>query len=99
MASGCTQEEASFASLDDLENISILLDEDSVLQVVITHLFNEVSIFIFNFEKKPTAYQALNILKTCTVIRDNFERFQVCFIVEQQFGTTISPTNKDSMPY
>ena len=32
MASGCTHEGASFVSLDDLDNISILLDNDNDLE-------------------------------------------------------------------
>ena len=32
MASGCTHKEASFVFLDDLDNISILLDEDNDLE-------------------------------------------------------------------
>ena len=52
MALGCTHEEASSASLDDLDNISILLDEDNNLEET-THLFNEGSIFIFKSEKNP----------------------------------------------
>ena len=78
MASGCTHEEASFVSLGD--NVSNLSDEYNDLEKEITHLFNEVSIFIFKFEKSTTNH-ALNIFKTCTVIRGNFERFQVCFLV------------------
>ena len=42
MMSGCTNEEAPFASLDDLYNISILSDEGNDLEEGITHLFNEV---------------------------------------------------------
>ena len=45
MASGCTHEEASFVSLDDLDNVSILLDDDNDLEEEITHLFNEVFLF------------------------------------------------------
>ena len=52
MASDCTHEEASFASSDDLGNFSILLDEDNDLKEEINHLFNEVIIYIFKFEKK-----------------------------------------------
>ena len=80
MAPGCTPEEASFVSLDDFDNISILLDEDNDLVEEITHLFNEVSIFIFKVVRN-TNNKALNMLKTCTVIRGNFERFEVCFLV------------------
>ena len=80
MYTGCTHEEASFVSLDDLDNISIVLDEDNDLEEEITHLFNEIGIFIFKFEKNTTNH-SLNILKTCTLIRGNFERFQVCFLV------------------
>ena len=71
---------SSVCILDDLDNISTFLDEDSKLEEEITHLINEVSIFIFKFEKNITN-QSLNILKTCTVIQINFERFQVCFLV------------------
>ena len=39
MASDCTREEASFVSLDDLDNISILLDEHNDLEKEITLLF------------------------------------------------------------
>ena len=53
MASDCTHEEASFSSLDELSNITILLDEDNDLEEEITHLFNEVDIFIFKSDKKP----------------------------------------------
>ena len=78
MTSGCTHEQAFFVPLDDLDNISILLDQDNNLEEEITHLCNEV--FLFSSLKKNTTNQALNILKICTVIRDNFERFQVCFL-------------------
>ena len=47
----CTHEEALFVSLDDLDNIFILLDEDNDLEKEITHLFNEGNIFILKFEK------------------------------------------------
>ena len=76
---------SGFLSLDDLGNISILLDKDNDLEEIITHLFNEVRIFIFKFEKNTTN-QALNIFKSCTVIWCNFERFQVCFLLKQQYG-------------
>ena len=59
---GLHTEEALFVSSDDLGNISILLDEGNDLEEEITHLFNEVSIFIFKFKKNPTTNQALNIL-------------------------------------
>ena len=45
-----THEKASFVSLDDLGNISILLDEVNNLEEEITHLFNEV--FLFSSLKK-----------------------------------------------
>ena len=51
MASGCTCEEVLFVSSDDLDNVSILLEEHNDLEEEITHLFNEVSIFIFKFGK------------------------------------------------
>ena len=52
----------------------------SNLEEQITHLFSEVSVFIFKFEQKITN-QALNMLNTCTIVRGNFERFHVCFLV------------------
>ena len=78
VASGCTHEKASFVSLDDLDNISILLDDDNDLEEEITYLFDEL---LFSSLKKVTTNQALNILKTCTVTRGNLERFQACFQV------------------
>ena len=57
---------ASFVSLDDLDNVSILLVEDNDLEEEITHLFNEASVLISKFEKNTTN-QALNILKRCTM--------------------------------
>ena len=81
MALDCTHEEASFSSLDELSNITILLDEDNDLEEEITHLFNKVDIFIFKSDKKTTANQVLNKLKTCIVKRSNFKRYQVCFLV------------------
>ena len=57
---------ASFVSLDDLDNVSILLVEGNDLEEETTHLFNEASVFIFKFEKN-TPNHALNILKTCTM--------------------------------
>ena len=61
MASGCTHEESSFVSLDDLDIISTLLDEDNDLEQEVTYLFNEV--FLFSSLKKDHK-QALNILRT-----------------------------------
>ena len=52
MASGCTHEETSFVSLEDLDNISISLDKDNDLEEGITHLFNKLSIFFFKFCEK-----------------------------------------------
>ena len=49
---GCGHEEASFISLDDLDNIPISLDKDNDLEGEMTHLFSEANIFIFKFEKK-----------------------------------------------
>ena len=51
MASDCTHKEASLVFVDDLDGISILLDEDNVLEEEITHLLSEVSFSIFKFEK------------------------------------------------
>ena len=52
MALGCRDEGALFVSLDDLDNISTLLDEDNDLEEEIIHVFIEVRILIINFEKK-----------------------------------------------
>ena len=52
MALGCTHKEASFVSLDDLDNISVLLHEDNDLEEQITYLFNEVNIIVIKFTKK-----------------------------------------------
>ena len=49
---GLHTENASFVSLDDLDNIAILLEEDNDLEEEIVHLFKEGSLFIFKFEKK-----------------------------------------------
>ena len=84
MALGCTHEEVSFLSLHDLDDISILLNEDNYFEEEISPLFNEVTIFIFKCEKNTTN-QVLSILKICNLIRRNFERFQVCFLVKQQY--------------
>ena len=46
MASGCTHEEASFVSLDDLGDIFILLDENNDLE-------EEIKFFTFTFKKNP----------------------------------------------
>ena len=45
IALSCTHKEASFVSLDDLHNISILLDKYNDLEQEITHLFNKVFLF------------------------------------------------------
>ena len=41
MASGCTHEEAQFASLDVLDNISILVDKDNDFEEENTHFFKK----------------------------------------------------------
>ena len=50
MALGGTDEGASSVSLDDFDNISILLDEDNDLKKEIPHLYNEA--FLFSILKK-----------------------------------------------
>ena len=45
MASGCTHEEASFVCLNNIDTISILLDEDNDLEEI-SHFFNEVFLFL-----------------------------------------------------
>ena len=62
MASGCTLEEALFVSIDKWGSISILLGEDNDLVKETIHLFDEVNIFIFQFEEN-TINQFLNISK------------------------------------
>ena len=62
MASGCTLEEALFVSIDKWGSISILLGEDNDLEKETIHLFDEVNIFIFQFEENKTN-QFLNISK------------------------------------
>ena len=84
------KEEVSFVSSDDLDNIYILLDEDNDLEEEVTHLFNEV--FLFSSVKKSITNQTLNIFKTSIVIRDNFDRSQVCFPVYQQYGLVCKNT-------
>ena len=44
----------NMASSHTHDEISFLLDEDNALEEVITHLFNEVIIFIIKFEKNKT---------------------------------------------
>ena len=80
-------------SLDDLNTTSILLHKYNNLTEEITQLLNKVRIFAFKFEKHPTGNQALNIFKTCTVKRDNFEQFKMfssiataCLGLEPQFS-------------
>ena len=63
MASGCTHEEVSFVCLDDLDNISILLDEGNDLEEEITHLFNEVSISIFKFDNQSDSEYTQNMYR------------------------------------
>ena len=50
MGSGCTHEEVSFVSLDDLDNASFSLDKDNDLEEEIGHLFNKIKICIFQFK-------------------------------------------------
>ena len=53
MASGCTDEEASFVYLDDLYSISTLLNKDNNLEEKITPLFIEVNTLFSILKKKP----------------------------------------------
>ena len=68
-----------FVFLDDLDNISNLLDKDNGLEEEITYFFNAVSIFIFKFQKKTQSNQGLNIFKTCTLIRVTSNDFKYVF--------------------
>ena len=47
MASSCTHKEASFVSLGNLDDISILLDEDNDLEEETTHIY----IYIYIMKK------------------------------------------------
>lgn len=44
--------EASFVSLNNIDSISILLNEDNDLEEETSHLFTELSIFIFKLEER-----------------------------------------------
>ena len=57
---------------------TILLDDGNNQKEEVTHLFNEVSIFVYKFEKNTTN-QSLNILKSCTVIRVTSNDFRYVF--------------------
>ena len=66
----------------------------------IIHLSNKVSIVIFRLEEKPKTNQALNMLKTCTIIWSKFERFQASFLVCDKYvsvGSTIFSASKKPM--
>ena len=56
MASSCTHKEASFVSLGNLDDISILLDEDNDLEEETTHIYIYIYImkklFLFSSLKK-----------------------------------------------
>ena len=47
MASSCTHKEASFVSLGNLDDISILLDEDNDLEEETTHIYIYIYIYIY----------------------------------------------------
>ena len=72
MASGCTHEEASLVSLDDLDNISILLEEDNDFKKLLIYLMKYFYLQVFFCKyfyqdwKKPQIIRLLNVLKTCT---------------------------------
>ena len=48
---GCPHEETPFVSLNDLDSISILSDEDNDLEEEIIHLFNKVSFLFLSLKK------------------------------------------------
>ena len=54
MASSCTHKEASFVSLGNLDDISILLDEDNDLEEENTHIYIYImkKLFLFSSLKK-----------------------------------------------
>ena len=81
MASGCTHEETLFVSSDDLDNSSILLDEDNDLEEESTHLSNEV--FLFSSLKKEKKHSQSSSKCTQNMYRNggNLERIQVCFLI------------------
>ena len=72
MSSCCAHEEPSFACLDDLDNIFILLDKDNDFEEEITQFINEVSIFISKFEKKHN-HSGSKYTQSKAVISGNFE--------------------------
>lgn len=67
MASSCTHKEASFESLDDLNNTFVLLDKDNDLEQKKYSFMQWSKYFYFQIWKNPATNQALNILKRCTV--------------------------------
>ena len=66
MDSGCTHEEASFVSLDDLGDIFILLDENNDLE-------EEIKFFAFTFKKNPPPITELQNFRNFNFRKYNFQ--------------------------
>ena len=60
MASGCTHEETSLGSLNDLDNVSILLDKDNDLEGKNSHLFKTIKICILRFKNMYRKYKVIS---------------------------------------
>ena len=60
MASGCTHEETSLGSLNDLDNVSILLDKDNDLEGKNSHLFKIIKISILHFKNMYRKYKVIS---------------------------------------
>ena len=104
MASGCTDEGVSFVSLDDLDNISILLDENNDLELQTMfrrtqYSFTSRNIFIFKL-KKVKANKALNTQNMYRNYGVTSNDFKYVFQYSNSmvwFGNTIFSNNKESM--
>ena len=86
MASGCTHEEASLIFLDNLDNISVLLDEDNVWKKkLFSYLLNEVSkysyfiiliiAFHFTYSLLPVQIKTFFDLFFAILFRKTFQQF------------------------
>ena len=89
ITSGCTHEEASFVSLDDLGSISILLDENNDLEERVTYLFNEVSIFIFKFENQSGSEYTQNMYRNTSKFEGSRQTLKKLSIYFNDFSANI----------
>ena len=60
MASSCTYEETSLGSLNDLDNVSILLDKDNDLEGKNSHLLKIIKICILHFKNRYRKYEVIS---------------------------------------